>query len=652
MPHNSRPDQSVRGRRSPQAAAPAQESSAADPAPESPKRGRGRRRAVTRRRLIDYPRAAKRGPRRWIPSPRQLAVLVFGPLLLLAATCAVLYANVTIPDPDQDVTRQATVVTYADGTVMGTIGVTSRRNVPLSQVPLTVRHAVLAAEDRDFYQESGVSPQGIVRAIVADVQGKPLQGGSTITQQYVKNAFLNSSRTMARKLDELFISIKLDHERSKDQILQDYLNSIYFGRGAYGIEAAAQAYFGRDVNALDVSQAAYLGAIIQAPSSYDPVARPEVLPVIKDRWRYVVNGMVSSGWLSADQARRLAFPRLQPVQQHPSGDQAPYLMALATGELNANGISEQQIATGGLRVRTTVQRPAEQKAVQAVRDKVLSQLSAGRAVDADVRVGFAAVRPSDGAIIAIYGGRDFNHREFNDATQSAVPTGRIFKPLVAAGILDTDDGPLTADLDDRAFSPDSTALDTDDHKKQVQAIRAAVVRLGIPDKSLGLSSTDGLLTGDVSPHVLDIAGAYAALAAHGMRTAPHLLADVSDAHGRTLYRAQSRPTRALDQDAAQRTDAMLCRATVLADPDHAPAPWVFGGTRDCGVNGESLSDGSAWSVGASDQLATAVALFRDGPDLKPDPRSRSLAGVAGQQTVKGDGLPAQTRAAFLTALRS
>lgn len=578
--------------------------------------------------------------------------LVLGPLLLLAAVCAVVYENVRIPDPGQDVTRQATVVTYADGSVMGTVGVTSRRDVPLSQVPLWVRHAVLAAEDRGFYHEAGVSAQGIARALIADVEGKPLQGGSTITQQYVKNAFLSSSRTMARKFSELFIAIKLDNERSKDQILQDYLNSIYFGRGAYGIEAAARAYFGHDVKDLDVSQAAYLGAIIQAPSTYDPVARPEVLPVVKDRWKYVVNGMVSSGWLSADQARRSAFPRLQPVQQHPSGDQTPYLMASATGELNANGISEQQVATGGLRVRTTVQRSAQQQAVQAVRTKVLSQLSSSRAVDADVRVGFAAVRPSDGAIIALYGGRDFNRREFNDATQSAVPAGRIFKPLVAAGILAGNGWPLTEDLANRAFSPDSTALDTDNHKEHVQAIRAAVVRLGIPDKSLGLSSTDGLLTGDVSPHVLDIAGAYAALAAHGMRSAPHLVADVSNAQGQTLYRAQSRPTRALDQRAAGMTNAMLCKRAVPAAPDHASTSWASGVTGDCGINGESLSDDSAWSVGASDQLATAVALFRDGPDLKPDPKSRSLAGAAGQQTVNGDGLPAQARAAFLAALRS
>ncbi|MGW7006417.1 transglycosylase domain-containing protein [Streptomyces sp. NPDC054933] len=652
MPHTPRSVQSVRGRRSPDAAAPVQKVTATGTAPPPPDRTRGRRRSpARRRRLIDYPRAGRHGFRRWIPSLRLLTVLVLGPLSLLAAACVVVYLNVRIPNPDQDVTRQATVVTYADGSVMGTVGVTSRRDVPLAQVPLSVRHAVLAAEDRDFYNESGVSPQGIARALIADVEGKALQGGSTITQQYVKNAFLSSSRTMTRKLDELFISVKLDNERSKDQILQDYLNSIYFGRGAYGVEAAAQAYFGRDVNALDVSQAAYLGAIIQAPSSYDPVARPEVLPVIKDRWRYVVRGMVSSGWLPADQARRLAFPRLQPVRQHPSGDQAPYLMALATAELNANGISEQQVATGGLRVRTTVQRPAEQEAVKAVREKILSRLSSGRSVDADVRVGFAAVRPSDGAIIALYGGRDFNRREFNDATQSAVPAGRVFKPLVAAGILAADGEPLTEQLADRALSPDSTALDTDAHKAQAQTIRAAVVRLGIPDRTLGLSSTDGLLTGDVSPHVLDIADAYATLAAHGVRTAPHLLAEVSDAHGTTLYRPRILPTRALDQGAATQANALLCKVGGRPALDHTPAPVAFGAAGDCGATGESLSDDSAWSVGADEQLATAVAVFRDGPDLKPDPKSRSLAGVADQQTVTGDGLPAQTRTAFLAALR-
>lgn len=620
----------------------------------------GRRRSRSRaRRLIDYPRTGKRGLRRWIPSLRLLGGLFLGTLLILVGVCAVIYHNVRIPSPDRDITMQATVVTYADGSVLGTVGVTSRRDVSLAQVPLPVRHAVLAAEDRGFYQEAGVSPRGVVRALAADVEGKPLQGGSTITQQYVKNAFLNSSRTMSRKLTELFIAVKLGNERSKDEILQDYLNSIYFGRGAYGIEAAAQAYFGRDVGGLDVAQAAYLGAIIQAPSAYDPVARPEVLPVIKARWTYVVNGMVTSGWLSDAQAKKLTFPRLQPLQRHTAGDQRPYLMSAVESELSAHGISEQEVATGGLHVRTTLQRPAEQAAVRSVQQQVLSRLSPKRAVDADARVGFVAMRPSDGAIVALYGGSDFGTRELDDATQSAIPAGQVFKPLVAAGILSVDPKATVGQLQDQVKSADSTALDNPRNKAQADRIRAFVVRLGIPENTLGLSSTDGLLTGDIAPHVLDIATAYATLAADGTRTTPHLVDKVLDAHHATVYRAQVQAKGVLDPMATAEADKMLCaagQAVVGAGgpptpPTATPVPVPMPYQRRCAVTGESLSDDSAWSVGADGQLATAVAVFRDGTDLKPGAKSRSLAGVAGQQRVTGDGMPAQTRAAFLAAFR-
>ncbi|MBC3839370.1 penicillin-binding protein [Streptacidiphilus sp. 4-A2] len=492
--------------------------------------------------MIDYPRAGKRGLRRWIPSLRLLSALVLVPVVLVSGTCVVIYVNVRVPSPDPGSTMQATVITYANGSVLGTVGVTSRRTVPLSQVPLTVRHAVLAAEDRGFYTEAGVSPQGIARAVIADVEGKPLEGGSTITQQYVKNAFLTSARTASRKFTEIFIAVKLANEQSKDQILQDYLNTIYFGRGAYGIEAASQAYFGRDVSALSPAQAAYLGAVIQAPSAYDPVANPAILPVIKARWTYVVNGMVSSGWMTAAQAKQLSFPGLEPLRQSPDGDQTPYLMALVLNELNADGISEQQIATGGLRVVTTIQPSAQASAVKAVQQQILAELSAKRPVDAAVRVGLASVRPSDGAIVALYSGANFNTRQYNDATESAVPAGQIFNPLTAVGILTATKQPVTgAQINEAGTVPDNSAFNS-----EAPAIRATVERMGVSPGTLGLSSNAALYSGSVNPDVLDMADAYATLASDGLHTTPHIVAQVSNSNG-VLYRTKTTTTRAFAQ---------------------------------------------------------------------------------------------------------
>src|SRR4029077_7848883 len=166
----------------------------------------------------------------------------------------------------------ATTLYYSDGkTELARLGSSTRIDVPLSKVPKPVRRAVLAAEDRHYYSEPGISPTGILRALVTDIRGGEIsQGGSTITQQYVKNAYLTQQRTFTRKFKEIFISIKLANSRSKNEILKDYLNTIYFGRGALGIEAAAKAYFGEHVSQLNAAQGAVLAATISRPSYYDP----------------------------------------------------------------------------------------------------------------------------------------------------------------------------------------------------------------------------------------------------------------------------------------------------------------------------------------------------------------------------------------------
>src|SRR3954471_3663504 len=182
------------------------------------------------------------------------------------------YATTPIPNPSSFATAQATTLYYSDGkTVLARFGSTTRVDVALKEVPLDVQHAVLAAEDRQFYSEPGISPTGILRALWTDLRGGEIaQGGSTITQQYVKNAYLTSARTFTRKFKEIFISVKLANSRSKNEILGDYLNTIYFGRGAYGIEAASRAYFGEDVSDLNAAQGAVLAATISQPSYYDP----------------------------------------------------------------------------------------------------------------------------------------------------------------------------------------------------------------------------------------------------------------------------------------------------------------------------------------------------------------------------------------------
>lgn len=246
--------------------------------------------------MINYPRSDKTGAGRLIPSWK----LVMGSLLTVAVIGAGLFAVAVyilpVPQPNDVAIAETTKVMYADGkTEIGRIGDVRRTSVPLSDVPEDVQLAVLAAEDRSFYDHGGFSPEGISRAVWNNATGGSTQGGSTITQQYVKNAYLTQDQTVLRKANELVLAVKLETIESKDEILSNYLNTIYFGRGAYGIEAASEAYFGKSVDELDVSEGAALAAVIQSPGNYEPELFKDRL---MERWNYVLDGMVEKEWLT------------------------------------------------------------------------------------------------------------------------------------------------------------------------------------------------------------------------------------------------------------------------------------------------------------------------------------------------------------------
>jgi membrane peptidoglycan carboxypeptidase len=191
-----------------------------------------------------------------------------------ATLFAFAWFTVSIPDPNAYVNSQSTIIQYSDGTEIGRVGTQNRQILPLAKIPLKMRYAVMAAEDRNYYSNRAFSPTGIARAIINNVKSGSLtgEGGSTITQQYAKTAFLTPSRTIQRKIKELVISLKLENALTKDQILENYLNTIYFGRGSYGVQTAAQQYFNRNVNQLSLSQIAVIASIINAEEKSIPVA--------------------------------------------------------------------------------------------------------------------------------------------------------------------------------------------------------------------------------------------------------------------------------------------------------------------------------------------------------------------------------------------
>ena len=236
-------------------------------------------------------------------------LFVFGTLfLLIVALFTFLFLTTKIPPVNPYIGTQASIVTYSDGTEIGRFASENRIEVDLKSIPLFVRRAVLAAEDQSFYEQPAFSLKSIARALVNNLSGGETQGGSTITQQYVKIAYLSQEKTLERKLRELIIAIKLEYNFDKNSIMESYLNTIYFGRGAYGIQTASNQYFGKSVSQLTVSQAIVLASVIRSPGLYDPRSQTENFSRLEGRFNLVKQVMFENSWISKSVFDEIEFP--------------------------------------------------------------------------------------------------------------------------------------------------------------------------------------------------------------------------------------------------------------------------------------------------------------------------------------------------------
>jgi membrane peptidoglycan carboxypeptidase len=564
--------------------------------------------------------------------------VLWGALWALIAFCALAaigYVQTTIPNPSALAAQQTTTIYYSDGhTVLARIGATNRTDVKLSQVPLAVQHAVLAAEDRHFYSEPGISPTGMIRALLVDLKGGDIsQGGSTITQQYVKNAYLSPHRTLTRKLKEILIATKLGASRSKSTILQDYLNTIYFGRDAYGIQAASQAYFKENVSQLNVAQGALLAAVIRGPSLYDPRADKTAAQA---RWQYVINGMVSQGWLSQQQASHLQLPHTQPLHNRFSAacsDETCFIRDAVEYELRTrDGISSSQLDLGGYKIVTTIDYKAEQALINAERAVVPNSKQG------TPESGAASVVPGDGAIAALYGGRGYctNTKKNPDACidlsgatgQWARPPGSSFKvfTLIAAlkkgiSLNSTFDGPSVVTVNGtpihnsspgevcfgcsllRAFAQSiNTVFVPLAQKVGPQNVVSAAYDAGIP-KSRSLSAVPDITLGPDQVSPLDLADAFATVAAQGKFAPPYLVKSVTTVGGQRIYHASPQPKQVFGKNVM--ADTTYAMEHVL-QPGGTAYGHALSGRPSAGKTGTTDNNTNAWFTGFTPQLCTSV----------------------------------------------
>lgn len=613
---------------------------------------------------IDYPRAGRPGLRRFLPSWRQLlGIVVLGAALVVAGFGAA-YALVAVPAPKDQQLAQASVVYYRDGkTELGRFGDINRTAVPLDKVPQYVQDAVLAAEDRTFYTNRGVSPTGIARALYRDVVGGGSQGGSTITQQYVKNVYLTQQKTVSRKLKEWIIAIKVDQSKSKDQILEDYLNTIYWGRGAFGVQAASQAYFGKDVSALTPSQGAFLAGIIQSPGNDDPTVGPKSKARAQARWSYVVDGMHKLGFADAaangDKAQAEGFPDVQPQKQvNRFGGPKGYLLQMVEDELVSEGFDQATVETGGLQVVSTFDAKAQQAAEKAVKENFPTVNAKG------VHAGLAAVRPGTGEIVALYGGPDYVKAPGQNAALAQIQAGSTFKPFTLVAALENGvslssryagNSPIQVpggkpvrnefgqdygqSVDLRKATEESINTAFVDLTLDIGAKKVldAAVQTGIPKDTPGLEPNAVITLGTASVNAVQMANAYATFAAQGRRVdSPHVVLQVKQGtDGKVVYKAAVKTEKAFDANIAATIDDALAGVVQRGTGTAARAL----GRPAAGKTGTAESN-SAWFVGYTPQLSTAVEFYKgDGTE--------SLDGVGGQNAFFGGGYPARTWTDFM-----
>ncbi|MFC5145348.1 transglycosylase domain-containing protein [Streptomyces aureoversilis] len=666
-----------------------------------------------KKRFIDYPRAGKDGAKRWMPSWKLVLGTAFTFIGLIFGTVGIALAVVQVPSAQRTAQVQKNVYYWADGKQMVVAGggALNRQIVPISKIPLSMQRAVISAENASFYKDWGVDPMGIARAVVKMAQGGETQSGSTITQQFVKNTYLSQEQTLKRKATELLISIKVGATKDKDEILAGYLNTAYYGRGAYGIQAAARAYYDKDCKDLTPSESAFLAATLNGPNLYDPYGGQGPAATAEkntkratDRWKWTLDREVETGNMKATD-RDMWVGKGFPTPQKPKpatnrAGQIGYLTDLADNYVVAHsGISKTQLDRGGYQIYTTFDRDkvnALAKSVEEVRKANIKPDVRER--DKFVQFGGASVDPKSGKIVAIYGGENALEHYTNNADYTGVQVGSTFKPFVLAAAMSHGKrnpalGRQQSDSQRTIVSPDSIyngnnkvtlreyngkiwhdndgsewhqKNDGDEDKGLVTLRTAMQYSVNTPFIQLGMDVGTDLVKEAALRAGLDKDQLSAPTPTFSLGTSAPSAIRLAGSYA--TFAAGGKQIDPYSVEKVERDGRAVYAHEMKSDTAFSPnvannvtdvlktvveegtgtSAKLAGGRPAAGKTGTTDENRSAWFAGYTPQLSTAIGMYRVDPNAKKQ-EFLSMRGVGGKETIHGASFPAEIWADYMNA---
>lgn len=562
-------------------------------------------------------------------------IVVVTPIILGILTVAWMYVTTDIPQPDKIAMADKTKVYYADGkTEIGSFAEQNREIINCSALKPYVGRAIIASENRSFYKDGGIDLKGIGRAIIHNVTSKGRWGGSTITQQYAERYYLGETKTYLGKLHEAILALKIAQTQDKNTVLCNYMNTIYLGRGAYGIQAAAKAYFGVEAKDLTLSQAAMLAGIIPAPSSWDPAIMPKEAKI---RFKRVLRIMLKDKYITSEEYKNAKMPQtINQTKQNVYAGPQGYLLQMVRSELTGGGaFTKEDLDTGGYRIITTID-----KAKQDLMFSVASPTAGARGVTPQgVQTGAMSVNPKDGSIISVYAGDDYLSKPLNNATQALYEPGSTMKPFALIGAIQAGtnlntlfngntglkfkgiDKPVNnfantnwgiINLYKATANSVNTPFMALQEKLGQKGVANTAVMAGLNAQRINGKNPFTVLGND-PVHISEIARAYSTIANQGRRPDLHIVSSVKNPDGKEFYRA---PTVGKQVFAA--ADMALAIKAMQGVVQYGTSPEVRGVGKPIAGKSGTANDSSACSfAGFTPSVVTVFAIWN--PDAQGNP---------------------------------